>query len=102
MGTFAGQCLPAQYKKDDDAIIIELKVNHTADEAIRQIKDRQYAFCFEGRLGERPEYTGRILAVGIAYNKDDLNKRYECKVEVLRSRYAGNPKITNISALSAN
>lgn len=90
------------YKKDDDAIIIELKVNHTADEAIRQIKDRQYALRFEGRLGERPEYTGRILAVGIAYNKDDLNKRHECKVEVLHSRYAGNPKITNISALSAN
>ncbi len=40
------------YKRNDDAIIIELKVNHTADDAIRQIKERQYALCFEGRLGE--------------------------------------------------
>ena len=28
------------YNKSDDAIIMELKVNHTADEAIGQIKDR--------------------------------------------------------------
>ncbi|MCI9614986.1 MAG: AAA family ATPase [Dorea sp.] len=74
------------YKKDDDAIIIELKVNHTAGDAIRQIKDRQYALRFEGRIGESPEYTGRILAVGIAYDKEDLKKRHECKVEVLRER----------------
>ena len=91
------------FVKNDDCIIIELKVNHTADEAIRQIKDRQYALRFEGRcapvahvlaptevkrrkFGENPEYTGRILAVGIAYNKDDEDKRHECKVEVLRER----------------
>lgn len=74
------------FVKSDDAIIIELKVNHTADEAIQQIRDRQYALRFEGRFGEAPEYTGRILAVGIAYNKDDPNKRHECKVEVLRER----------------
>ena len=74
------------YKKDDDAIIIELKVNHTAGDAIRQIKDRQYALRFEGRIRESPEYTGRILAVGIAYDKGDLKKRHECKVEVLRER----------------
>ncbi|MDO5550176.1 MAG: AAA family ATPase, partial [Lachnospiraceae bacterium] len=74
------------YDKCDDAIIIELKVNHTAEEAIQQIKDRQYALCFEGKLGEKPEYTGRILAVGIAYMKDDEKKRHQCKVEVLRER----------------
>ena len=74
------------FVKNDDCIIIELKVNHTADEAIQQIKDRQYALRFEGKLGENPEYTGRILAVGIAYNKNDENKRHECKVEVLRER----------------
>lgn len=72
--------------KNDDAIIIELKVNHTADEAIEQIKNRRYALCFEGKFGEKPEYTGRILAVGIAYYKDDENKRHQCKVEVLRER----------------
>lgn len=74
------------FVKNDDAIIIELKVNHTADEAIQQIKDRQYALRFIGKFGEEPEYTGRILAVGIAYNKEDENKRHECKVEVLRER----------------
>ena len=74
------------FRKNDDAIIIELKVNHTAEEAIRQIKDRHYALRFEGKLGEKPEYTGRILAVGIAYHKDDEKKRHECKVEVLRER----------------
>ena len=69
-----------------DGIILELKVNHTADDAIRQIKERQYALRFEGKIGEKPEYTGRILAVGIAYDKDDRTKRHECKVEVLRER----------------
>lgn len=72
------------FVKNEDAIIIELKVNHTADEAIKQIKDRQYALRFEGKFGEKTEYTRRILAVGIAYSKDDENKRHECKVEVLR------------------
>ena len=74
------------YVKSEDAIILELKVNHTADEAIRQIKERRYALRFEGKFGENPEYTGRILAVGIAYYKDDAKKRHECKVEVLRER----------------
>lgn len=70
--------------KNDDCIIIELKVNHTADEAIQQIKDRQYALRFTGKFGEHPEYTGRILAVGIAYDKE--NKQHQCKVEVLRDK----------------
>lgn len=74
------------FKKDDDGIIIELKVNYSAEEAIQQIKDRQYGLRFEGKLGEKPEYTGRILAVGIAYHKDDPEKRHECRVEILRER----------------
>lgn len=65
-----------------DAIILELKVNHTADEAIRQIRDRNYALRFNGRLGEPPKYTGRVLGVGIAYNKE--TKEHTCKIEVLR------------------
>lgn len=74
------------YQHDDDAIIIELKVNDKTAEAIRQIRDRQYALRFEGRIGEKPEYTGRILAVSIAHNKEDERKRHECKVEVLREK----------------
>ncbi len=74
------------YKKEDDGIIVELKVDDTADSAIRQIKGRQYAQSFQGKLGEEPKCTGRILAVGIAYNRKDPDKRHTCKVEVLRER----------------
>ena len=69
-------------EKKADAFILELKVDHTAEDAIRQIKDRKYALKFEGKLGERPEYTGRILGVGIAYDRE--TKVHTCKVEVLR------------------
>ena len=65
-----------------DGIILELKVNYTAQEALRQIKDKKYLLKFEGHLGEKPRYTGRILGVGIAYNKE--TKIHDCKVEVLR------------------
>ena len=74
------------FRKDDDGIIIELKVDDTAESAIQQIKDRNYALNFEGKLGEQRKCTGRILAVGIAYNKKDPNKKHECKVEVLREK----------------
>ncbi len=65
-----------------DGIILELKVGHTAEEALAQIKDRKYALKFEGKLGETPRYTGRILGVGIAYDKS--TKQHSCKVQVLR------------------
>ena len=65
-----------------DCIILELKVNHTAGEAIRQIKDKKYALRFEPKLGEKRKYTGRILAVGIAYDKE--TKKHDCKIEVLK------------------
>jgi hypothetical protein len=68
--------------KSADCMILELKVNHTAQEALQQIKERKYALKFEGKLGENPKYTGRIIGVGIAYDKD--SKKHECKVEVLR------------------
>lgn len=72
--------------KQEDCIILELKVNHTPEDALRQIRDRKYALRFEGKLGETPDYTGRILAAGISYYKDDPNKRHQCKMEVLRGR----------------
>ena len=52
-----------------DAIILELKIDSTPEDAIQQIKDKNYALCFKGKLGEEPPYTGKILAVGISYNK---------------------------------
>ena len=65
-----------------DCIILELKVDHSAEEAIQQIKDRQYALRFAPKLGEKPKYKGRILAVGIAYDKE--TKVHSCKIEVLK------------------
>lgn len=68
--------------KDADCIILELKVDHTPDEAIQQIKDKKYALRFKGKLGETSKYKGRILAVGISY--DRVEKKHQCKVEELR------------------
>lgn len=68
-------------KKAADGIILELKVDRTPKEAIRQIKEKKYALRFKGKLGEKPKYTGRILAVGIAY--DRKTKEHSCTVEVL-------------------
>ena len=72
-------------KADDDCIILELKAGPTADAALRQIKKRGYAMKFQGKLGERLQYTGRILAVGIAYEKGKT-KKHSCKIEVLRNK----------------
>lgn len=68
-------------KKNADAIILELKVDSTPEAAIRQIRDRNYALRFKGRLGEKPKYTGRILAVGISY--DRKSKHHFCRIEEL-------------------
>ena len=65
----------------DDAIILELKIDDTPDEAIRQIRDKRYDLRFMGKLGEQPKYTGRILGVGISYNRTD--KTHSCKIEIL-------------------
>lgn len=70
--------------QNTDCIILELKVDHSPEEAIKQIKARNYALRFEGKLGEEKEYCGRILAVGIGYEKE--SKKHSCKVEVVRER----------------
>lgn len=69
--------------KTADGIILELKVDHTPEEAIAQIKEKQYALRFYGKLGEKRGYTGRILAVGIGYDKK--TKRHSCMIEVLKN-----------------
>ena len=68
-------------QKNQDAFILELKVDSTPDDAIRQIKDKEYVLRFKGKLGEKTKYTGRILAVGISYDKK--MKKHSCKVEEL-------------------
>ncbi|MCI6018966.1 MAG: ATP-binding protein [Clostridiales bacterium] len=67
--------------KNADCIILELKVDRTPEEAIQQIKDKRYALRFKEKLGEKTRYTGRILAVGISYDRQQ--KKHYCKIEVL-------------------
>lgn len=69
-------------KPQEDCIILELKVDKTPEEAIVQIKEKEYALRFQGKLGEAPKYYGRILLVGIGYMKE--TKEHTCCVEMLR------------------
>ena len=70
---------PVRY--DQDCIILELKMNYTPEEAIAQIKEKEYALRFKGKTAAQDKYTGPILAVGISYNKE--TKEHSCKVEEL-------------------
>lgn len=63
----------------DDCIILELKVDSTPQKAIEQIKRKNYIQHFKAKLGESPYYTGRILLVGISYDKKE--KKHFCKIE---------------------
>ncbi len=64
-------------KTGKPALIIELKVNKSAETALQQIKDRGYTQALEG-------YAGEILLVGISYDKDNKNKPHSCVIEKLR------------------
>ena len=70
--------------KGEAGIILELKVDSKPDEAVQQIKDKNYALRFCGRIGEHIRYTGEIIAVGISY--DRKTKEHACKVEVLSKK----------------
>lgn len=68
-------------RRNADALIIELKVDSTPEEAVIQIKDKNYALRFNGKLGEKQAYTGSVMAVGISNSKK--TKKHSCKVDVL-------------------
>lgn len=65
----------------DPCIILELKVDSSPEEAIQQIKDKDYILRFQGKLRETSKYTGKILGVGISYDKE--TKEHQCKIEML-------------------
>ncbi|MCD7814163.1 MAG: ATP-binding protein [Lachnospiraceae bacterium] len=69
------------HNRSDDGIIIELKVDDSPETALKQIKDKNYALKFQGKLGEQPKTTGRIILVGIGYCRKD--KVHRCKIEIL-------------------
>ena len=58
--------------KKDPAMIIELKCNHDADTAIKQIKNKNYPKAFEN-------YLDNLLLIGVNYDKN--TKVHECVVE---------------------
>lgn len=64
-----------EYASDFPAMLIELKWNQKAETALQQIKDKNYP---ESLL----EYSGKILLVGISYDKK--KKRHECRIEEYR------------------
>ena len=68
-------------RNDIPGIILELKIDHTPQKAIEQIKEKNYQLRFQGKIGEIPVYEGNILAVGISYDKK--TKKHSCEVEML-------------------
>ena len=58
--------------KDVPAMILELKCDQTAEDAIAQIKERRY-------MDGMQEYKGNMLLVGIQYDKK--TKEHHCKIE---------------------
>lgn len=60
------------------AIILELKVDHTAEEALSQIKEKNY-------IQKVKEYDTTLL-VGIAYDK--IQKKHQCKIEKIVGKHS--------------
>ena len=53
------------------AMIVELKWGHSAEEAVEQIKQKDYLDCLKN-------YSGEVLLVGVNYDKE---KHHTCKIE---------------------
>ncbi|MCC8029438.1 MAG: ATP-binding protein [Lachnospiraceae bacterium] len=74
---FADYAFIPRVGMDKPAMIIELKYNQSADSAIKQIHDNRY----EGKL---KGFGGRLLLVGINYDKDAIGgekKHHTCVIE---------------------
>ncbi len=84
-GTGYADLLFRPKRKDDDIIVIELKVDDTPQNAIDQIKSREYYKALLPSFGEKKEYTGRIILVGIAYGKNDSSKNHQVSFEVVNA-----------------
>ena len=61
-------------------VLLELKYNHSAETAIKQIQERRYA-------GKLMEYIGEVVLVGINYDKQ--TKQHECEIERVRVNNEG-------------
>ena len=59
-----------------DGIILELKVDHSPEEAIEQIKEKNYMLRFTGNTSEHQKVKiRRVLLVGIGYDKETKKHR---------------------------
>ncbi len=66
--------LPKKEYADCPALIVESKWDHFAETALKQIRERKYAEAIKG-------YTGKLLLVGINYDKK--SKVHDCLIEKL-------------------
>lgn len=64
--------LPKKQYAGLPALVLELKWNHTARTAIRQIRERDYPQALK-------DYAGNLLLVGIAYDKG--SRKHSCEIE---------------------
>ena len=59
------------------AMIVELKWGHSAEEAVEQIKQKDYLDCLKN-------YSGEVLLVGVNYDKE---KHHTCKIERIKKGF---------------
>jgi hypothetical protein len=64
---------PRKYS-DCPAMVVELKMNQSAESALAQIKERRYVEAL-------PDYEGKMLLVGVNYDKE--TKEHTCVIEEL-------------------
>ena len=75
---FADLIFIPRYNNPNPAILLELKWNDTAEGAVAQIKDRDYA----DKASEYVKgYSGKLILAGINY--DEKTKRHTCRIETI-------------------
>ena len=69
--------IPRSHHRDNLVIVIELKWDKSAVDAIEQIKEKQYGNVLK-------DYQGNLLLVGSNYNK--TTKKHECVIAAMKNR----------------
>ncbi len=68
--------LPRKHRPDMPAILVELKWGRSAEEAVNQIKERNYLYALK-------QQAGSLLLVGISY--DRASKTHSCVIEKIEN-----------------
>ena len=68
--------LPRRESGNRPAILVELKVDKTAETAIRQILERRY-------MGAVQQYKGEIIIVGLSYDRE--SKHHTCEIRSIKN-----------------